>query len=75
MWVLELVKLFIDFSFILPPANSEHELKQTTGSHRSWKAKVFGKKKCLTKSFYTTTEKRKVFLSEVKCMKIPVSKF
>lgn len=55
MLVLELVKLFIDFSFTLPPANSEYGLKQTAGSPQSWYAEVSGGKKSLIKSLYMTT--------------------
>lgn len=42
MLVLELVKLFINFSLILPPADSE--LNHTTWSPQSWQAKVLGEK-------------------------------
>lgn len=80
MWVLELVKLLIDFSFILPPADSEHGLKQTTGYHQSWQTKVFCEKVLQMRytgirAFTKQQIKIKVLLSAVKCMEIPVSKF
>lgn len=48
--MLELVKSFIDFSFILPPADSEHGLKQLDTISLG-RPKFWGKRRVLQRAF------------------------
>lgn len=61
-----LLELFFDFSFTLPPANSEYGLKQTTGSHQSWYAKVSRGKKSVWKSQWVNCRWRLALLTAIK---------